>query len=344
MLYASLIDRASEDLDFRKFVRTGEVRQLGYGADDAGGVLAPKGFADKVWMRLKESFIRQHATVVPCSQSFQAAYVDTEPTVGVRTPAATTGVLAMGTDSAPSFQLPSFNATVRELRPRFMTVSTYVSRELLEDSASGAAVEDMLAMAFARKLAEEEHKQCILGSGNNEYLGIKQACVDASQFVTAAVATTLALTDYQEAIEKVGVGVYQNACWIMSPYAFRVLAGYFTATTLTPATGSGSLQTHIVDGKPVLTFLGRPVHLTDHLVLTTKAGGFSIPAATDFSVALADLSQYLIAEASEFRVDRYDEWDNGTSGATKGQVMFLGRMRTDGALLNPKNAVLIKHP
>lgn len=343
MLYASLIDRATEDLDFRKFIRTGEVRQLGYGADDAGGVLAPKGFADKVWMRMKESWIRQHATVVPCSQSFQAAYVNTEPTVAVRSPAATTGVIAMGTESAPSLALPSFNTTTRELKPRFMTVSTYVSRELLEDSASGAAVEDMIAMAFARKLAEEEHRQCLIGSGNAEYLGVKQACVDGSRTITAAVATSLALTDYQEAIESVGIGVYQNACWVMSHFAYRVLAGYFTSSTLTAATGSGTFATHVVDGRPMMTFLGRPVHLTDHLALTTKTGGFSVPAANDYSVALVDLSQYLIAQASEFRVDRYDEWDSGSLGATKNQVMFLGRMRTDGALLDPKNAVLIKH-
>lgn len=343
MLYASLIDRATEDLDFRKFIRTGEVRQLGYGADDAGGVLAPKGFADKVWMRLKESWIRQYATVVPCSQSFQAAYVNTEPTVAVRSPAATTGVIAMGTESAPSLALPSFNATTRELKPRFMTVSTYVSRELLEDSASGTAVEDMIAMAFARKLAEEEHRQCLIGSGNAEYLGVKQACVDGSRTITAAVATSLALTDYQEAIESVGIGVYQNACWVMSHFAYRVLAGYFTSSTLTAATGSGTFATHVVDGRPMMTFLGRPVHLTDHLALTTKTGGFSVPAANDYSVALVDLSQYLIAQASEFRVDRYDEWDSGSLGATKNQVMFLGRMRTDGALLDPKNAVLIKH-
>lgn len=339
MLYASLIDRAAEESEFRTFLRTGEVRQLGYGADDAGGVLAPKSFADKVWMRLKEGFVRQHATVVQCAQSFQAAYVDTEPTVGVRTPAATTGVLSMGTESAPSFNLPSFNTTVRELKPRFMTASVYVSRELLEDATTGASIEDMLAKAFSRKLMEEEHKQCLIGTGNNQYLGIKQACIDASQTVTAAAATTLTLTDFQEAIEKVGIGVYQNSCWVLSHYAYRVLSGYATTAPL----GSGAFNTHIVDGKPVLTLLGRPVHLTDHLPLTTNTNGFAVPAGNDYSVMLADLSQYLIAEASEFRVDRYDEWDNGSLGASKNQVMFLGRMRTDGALLGPKNAVLIKH-
>lgn len=343
MLYASLIDRAAEESEFRTFLRTGEVRQLGYGADDAGGVLAPKSFADKVWMRMREGFIRKHATVVQCAQSFQAAYVDTEPTVASRTPAATTGVIAMGTESAPSFNLPSFNATTRELKPRFMTASVYVSRELLEDAITGASVEDMLAKVFARKLMEEEHRQALIGTGNAEYLGIKQACVDASQAITAAVATTLALSDFQEAIEKVGIGVYQNSCWVLSHYAYRVLAGYFTSSTLTASTGTGAFQTHIVDGQPVMTLLGRPVHLTDHLALTTKTGGFSAPAANDYSVMLADLSQYLIAEASEFRVDRYDEWDSGSLGAAKNQVMFLGRMRTDGALIGPKNAVLIKH-
>ena len=347
MLYASLIDRATEDADFSAYIRTGETRQLGYGADDAGGVLAPKSFADKVWMRLKEGFIRQHATVVKCSRSFQAAYIGTESSVGVRTPAATTGIISMGSESAPSLSLPNFQTAnpllpeSRELKPRFMTAAVYVSRELLEDSVSGASVENMIAELFARKLLEEEHKQCILGSGYNEYLGIKQAATDGLQTVTAAASTTLTLTDFQEAIEKVGIGVYQNACWILSHFAYRVLTGYSSAAT---NTGAGSFQTHIVDGKPVLTLLGRPVHLTDHLTLTTKTGGFSVPAQNDISVALADLSQYVIAENSAFRVDRYDEWDNGTYGAPKNQVMFLGRMRTDGALLDPKNAVLIKHP
>lgn len=345
MLYASLIDRATEDADFSAYIRTGETRQLGYGADDAGGVLAPKSFADKVWMRLKEGFIRQHATVIKCSRSFQVAYIGTESSVGVRTPAATTGIISMGSESAPSLTLPMFQTANpllpenRELKPRFMTAAVYVSRELLEDSVSGASVENMIAELFARKLLEEEHKQCILGSGYNEYLGIKQAATDGLQTVTAAAPTSLTLSDFQEAIEKIGIGVYQNACWILSHYAYRVLSGY----SVTAPLGSGAFNTHIVDGKPVLTMLGRPVHLTDYLTLTTKSGGFSTPAANDISVALADLSQYVIAENSAFRVDRFDEWDSGTYGATKNQVMFLGRMRTDGALLDPKNAVLIKH-
>jgi HK97 family phage major capsid protein len=346
MLYASLIDRAAEENGFSKFIRTGETRQLGYGADDSGSVIAPRSFADKVSMRMKESWIRKYATVVKCTRSFQAAWINTEPTVGVRTPAASTGVLAMGTESAPTVALPTFatggtpSTELRELKPRFMTVSTYVSRELLEDSASGASVEDFLAMAFARKLAEEEHKQAIIGTGTNQYLGMRTAVSDASRTVQAAAANTLTLSDFQEAIESVGIGVYENACWILSHYAYRVLAGYATSAPL----GSGSFQTHIVDGKPIFTLFGRPAHLTDHLVLTTKSGGFSVPASTDHSVGLVDLSQYLIAETSEFRVERYDEWDNGTLGATKGQVMFLGRMRTDGALLDPRNATFIKHP
>lgn len=342
MQTASLTEGQAE---FRNFLRTGkiETRQLGYGADDAGGVLAPKSFADKVWMRLKESFVRQHATVVQCSQSFQASFVSTEPTVGVRTPAATTGVITLGTDSSPALSLPTFNATARELKPRFLTVTTYVSRELLEDAQTGASVEDLLATVFARKIMEEENKQAIVGTGNNQYLGIRQACIDASQTVATASATSLALTDFQEAIEKVGIGVYQNACWILSPYAFRALSAYTTTASGTIGIGSSALQTHIVDGKPVLTLYGRPVHLTDHLTLSTTTGGFQQPASNDYSVLLADLSQYLIAEASGFRVDRYDEWDNGTLGAKKNQVTFIGRIRSDGALLDPKNAVAIKH-
>lgn len=339
---------SERDAEFRRYITTGrlETRALGYGAVDDGGLLAPQDFADRVWMRVKESFIRDYATVVKCSRAFQAPYLNAESAVGVRTPVGTAGATAGQitgyiTDTDPTVALPSFATggtpafATRSITPRFMTVAVKVSQELLEDSESGASVETFLADMFGRKIAEEEHRQAIVGTGNGEYQGIRTALLDESRSVAAATATAVTLTDLQEVIDNYGLDTYDRACWLMHPYVYRALQSL--------ASGSGTasvFETHSLDGEFRMTLYGRPVHFTKHLSLTGgTANNAKQPASGNRSVILADLSRYLIAEASTFQIERYDE-----QSAATGQVVFLGRIRSDGAYMDSRNGIVLTHP
>jgi len=314
-----------------------ERRDLGYGTD--GAVLPPKDFAKRIAVKLQQYALWGLVTQVPRSvMSASFPY----PTTGLTSATAFRArTAAGGTDfvtpvgSSPNLALPNFGTLAAEDRrphnARIVSTSIFVSNELFEDTdRSGASVEEYLAEEFARNITGVCASKFVVGTGTNEPKGIKETCrygvtgsLDAG--VVVAGGANIANADLGKLVRGVGGAYYPRSAWILAPETFADIPG---------RTGIQITQGVTADGIACPTMLGRPVVVADDL---------DAPAVgSKYSVALADLSRYVVTKAGpeDFFFIRAKE--NAISGAANVSLV-IGYMRIDGVLVDPNAARILRH-
>lgn len=314
-----------------------ERRDLGYGTD--GAVLPPKDFAKRIAVKLQQYALWSLVTQVPrsvMSSSFPYPTTGLSSSTGFR---ARTG--AGGTDfltpagTSPNLALPNFGTLAAEDRrahnASIVSCSIFVSNELFEDTErSGASVEEYLAEEFARNITGVCASKFVVGTGTNEPKGIKETCrygVTGSldNGVVAAAGATIAYGDLGKLVRGVGGAYYPRCAWMLCPEALADIPSRAGLQITAGVTDSGVAC-------PML--LGRPVIVCDDL---------DAPAAgSKYSVALADLSRYVVTKAGpdDFYFVRAKE--SALSGGANVSLV-IGYMRIDGVLVDPNAARILRH-
>lgn len=312
-----------------------ERRDLGYGTD--GAILPPKDFSKRVMVKLQQYALWGLVTKVPRSvMSSSFPYSTTGITAGFRARAGNGGTdFITPSVATPNLALPNFGTVASEDRrphnAKIVSASVFVPNELFEDTESGGAnVEEYLAEEFARNITGVCASKFVVGTGTNEPKGIRETCrygvtgsLDAG--VVAAGGANIANADLGKLVRGVGGAYYARSTWMVAPEAFADIPG---------RTGIQITQGVTTDGIACPTMLGRPVVVADDL---------DAPAAgSKYSVALADLSRYVvtIAGPEDFYFVRARE--NALAGGSNVSLV-IGYMRIDGVLVDPNAARILRH-
>lgn len=312
-----------------------ERRDLGYGTD--GAILPPKDFAKRIAVKLQQYALWGLVTQVPRSvMSSSFPYPTTGISAGFRTRQASGGTDFVSTATTSSnLALPNFGTLAAEDRrphnARLVSASIFVSNELFDDTErSGASVEEYLAEEFARAITGVCASKFVVGTGTNEPKGIRETCrygvtgsLDAG--VVAAGGANIANADLGKLVRGVGGAYYPRAAWMLSPEAF---------TDIPSRTGIQITHGVTSEGIACPMMLGRPAIVCDDL---------DAPAAgSKYSVALADLSRYIVTKAGPedfFFVRARESALTGGSNVS----LVIGYMRIDGVLVDPNAARILRH-
>lgn len=186
-----------------------------------------------------------------------------------------------------------------------------VSEELLHDSEFDLT--GLISTSFSRAFSEGEESAFLTGDGTGKPKGV---LVDAQLGVTAAAATAITADELLDLFYSLKATYRQNATFLMSDGAEKVLRKLKNATT-----GDYMWQPGLTSGQPN-TLLGRPVAVSDFMP-TVAAGAKAI--------AFGDFSQYTIKDTLGMQMQVLDQLY-----AENGQVGFKGNERTDGKLIIPE--------
>ena len=262
-----------------RLVKTyGSFKALGEQSGTTGGYLVPEEYENRLMMMAQDAaVVRPLATVLPVASnrgSIPALNHTTAPTAGKGYSAFAGGVVAQWSPEAgtldstdPAFELIEYN--VNKLQGY-----TYVSRELMSDSAF--SIEQLLNVLFSRAIAAKEDYAFLRGTGAGEPLGVLAApCTIA---VTTNADNTWALVDAMNMLaqfQPVSAG-NSSITWVLH----RGLIPDFTANFDVTTGGVDWVQPR--EGLPG-SLLGYPMRFSEHM-----------PAPNTDDALLADFSAYLI--------------------------------------------------
>ena len=263
------------------------------GDDSQGGFLVPTQFlVDLKMQTMLDDGIPGRCTAIPAdSARISIPYVaDTSHTGGVYG-----GVVVKRTGEGAQklYSKPALGLCTLTLHK--LTVLTYVSEELIEDSPSSIAA--MFAMMFPEALSHTVANDIISGSGAGQGLGIINA--PATITVPRAGAGAIAWADIVGMWERL-YPRHAQSVWLANPDTFPDLAQMVQV---------GAVPVWHPADAPIsgghLPFMGRPLILTEHCPALGNPG----------DIILADLSQMLLARKGP-KVDssihlRYD-YDEAT--------------------------------
>jgi len=294
---------------FVRYLRTGEARALGTGAD-AGGVMAPTGFiAEVLRARQEAAVMRKLARVIGPVDSAQ-----------IEIPRGLTGITAAWLTENTAIEPgdPTFDKLTFTLHK--MGALTQVSNELLADS--GIDVESLLAALFGEALAKLEDTAFFSGSGSGQPTGILTS-TDIED-VEAEKAAEISLDDLLSLYDAVPPQYRDSASWVMNPATMSLLR------KLADASGRLILQADLSGSAPN-TIMGRPVYLTSNM---------PVVKASNKTILFGDFKQaYMLVDHRNLGVqrsaDRYFEAD---------QVAFRAIARVDGQVAIADAVRVLKHP
>lgn len=186
-----------------------------------------------------------------------------------------------------------------------------VSEELLHDSEFDLT--GLISTSFGRAFSEGEEDAFLNGDGTGKPKGV---LVDAQTGITAAAATAITADELLDLFYSLKPGYRQNATFLMSDGAEKVLRKLKNATT-----GDYMWQPGLTSDQPN-TLLGRPVAVSDFM---------PVVAAGAKAIAFGDFSQYTIKDTIGMQMQVLDQLY-----AENGQVGFKGNERTDGKLIVPE--------
>lgn len=186
-----------------------------------------------------------------------------------------------------------------------------VSEELLHDSEFDLT--GLISTSFGRAFSEGEEDAFLNGDGTGKPKGV---LVDAQIGVTTAASTAIVADELLDLFYSLKAAYRQNATFLMSDGAEKVLRKLKNATT-----GDYMWQPGLTSDQPN-TLLGRPVAVSDFMPAV---------AAGAKAIAFGDFSQYTIKDTLGMQMQVLDQLY-----AENGQVGFKGNERTDGKLVVPE--------
>ena len=186
-----------------------------------------------------------------------------------------------------------------------------VSEELLHDSEFDLM--GLISTSFGRAFSEGEEDAFLNGDGAGKPKGV---LVDAQVGVTTAASTAIVADELLDLFYSLKAAYRQNATFLMSDGAEKVLRKLKNATT-----GDYMWQPGLTSDQPN-TLLGRPVAVSDFMPAV---------AAGAKAIAFGDFSQYTIKDTIGMQMQVLDQLY-----AENGQVGFKGNERTDGKLVVPE--------
>lgn len=199
---------------------------------------------------------------------------------------------------------------------KFGSKTITIPLELLQDSTI-----DIVALIQKRirdRIGRHANKQCTIGTGTGAPMGLSVA---AGVGKTGATGQTLTVTydDLVDLIDSLDVAYQNEACKFMFGQTVRRTVRKIKDTAGRPI-WTPSYDAGMSAGTPDL-LLGYPVEINNDM---------PAPAANAKSIAFGDLSQYMIRDAMQVTLFRFED----SAFLTKGQVGFLAWARMGGNLLD----------
>jgi HK97 family phage major capsid protein len=287
-----------------------ERRVLSKATNAAGGYIVPSDFDDQI------------TSLRPSGSRIGALAREVITSTGTQLPVATVtahGTSAWVAENASTTATDETFGQVTFSAFKAMTL-TIVSEELLDDALP--ELDTYLASELAGRQVALEETAFAVGDGSGKPLGIAHSTSGYS-VVTAATgsATGFKLADVVSAYAGLGDAYVPNASWLMSPSAFRSLAGLVD-------TAGGLVLPSLHSATP--TLLGRPVTISPDLPAT---------AANARSVVFGDISAaYTVRRVSGTGLQRIVE-----TYSNNGQVGFRGFFRVDGRPVDLNAAIILRN-
>ena len=285
---------------------TYEFRALQAESDQAGGyTVNPQEFVARLIQAVDDMlFMRQFSTVITVTAAESIGYpvLDADPADADWTSELSIG----GEDSTMAF-------VKREMHPHPLAKLLKVSEKLLRSSALD--VEALVRERLAYKFGVTLEKAYLTGSGAGQPLGLFTASaqgINTDRDVSTGNSTTaIGADNLYETFYAVKSQYQSRGRWLLSRAAIKAIR------KLKDGNGNYLWQPGLAGGQPA-TILERPYLVSEYVPSTFTTGLY---------VGLfGDLSQYWIADALSFRLQRLVELYAGTN-----QVGFIGRFETDGS-------------
>jgi HK97 family phage major capsid protein len=292
--------------EFRRYLQTGEARNLVAQNDSLGGYMVPVDFIASLLDTVRDQVVvRQLATNYTLTTGDSVG----RPTIETDMSDAdwTSEVGAVALDSALTFGK-------RELHPHDLTKRVLVSQKLIRSSA--ISPETVIRDQMAYKFGVSEEKAFMLGNGANQPLGVFVSSNDgigAARNVSTGNATTAIGADgLFEAKYALKDGYLRSAAcrWIFHRDGIKQIQ------KLKDGEGRYLFQPDLRAGQGD-TILGIPVVSSEFAPNTFTSGSFV--------GIIGDFSYYWIATSLGLQVQRLVELY-----AQNGQVGFIGRHAVDG--------------
>jgi HK97 family phage major capsid protein len=284
-------------------------------APQGGYLVAPEAFVNDLIKAMDNmTFIRQAATKfqVPQAQSLGVPTLDADPADADWTSELGTG----NEDSTMAFGK-------RKLTPHPLAKRIKVSNDMI---LRLPGVEGLVRSRLAYKFGISTEKGYLTGSGVNQPLGVFTASNDgvptSRDIATDNTATAITGDGLINAKYALKTQYWNKATWMFHRDAMKQI------TKLKDQNLQYVWLASLRDGSPD-TVLGRPV-MTSEYVPNTFTSGLYVGA-------LADWSQYWIADALDLQIQRLAELYAETN-----QVGFIGRLLTDGAPVLAEAFVRVK--
>ncbi len=290
-----------------------------------GGALVPTEFRNQILSTaIEEAIIRPRAMAIPMATSSVRI-----PYVKVSSHAASThgGIIIYRPDEAGSLTASNAKYGNVELNLHKLAGLVHVTTELLEDSP--ISMQPLLTQQFGEAIAWQEDEDFINGTGAGMALGVMNApALITVTKETDQAADTIKVENLGKMYARMHARGRKNAIWLANDDTFT----QFLTLALNVGTGGsvvGIIGTDIT-GSPVLSVLGRPLIITEHVQTLGDKG----------DVLFADWSQYLIgskagASAAKFASSIHLKFDED-------KTSFRFIMRVDGQPWNP-TALTPKH-
>ncbi len=186
------------------------------------------------------------------------------------------GIRGYWTDELAQMSLSNATFEMVELKPEKLTVFTYASSEVLEDSVFNLG--NWLLQGQSKETVFKIEDAIYAGTGVKQPLGVLNAAATVS--VTRSSAGVIVWRDVYGMYSRLHPESVKNAVWLVSPAIFGQLTTMCDAASRVIWLPSGNIA-----GSPFGTLYGIPVVPTEHVKNLNTAG----------DLALCDFSQYLLA-------------------------------------------------
>lgn len=228
------------------------------------------------------------------------------------------------------------NASATSADPTFGTIGLPVYKfsskvvaapfELIQDSAID--VEAFINRRLAERLGRITNRLYTVGTGTSQPMGIVTAS-SAGKVGATGTTTTFGYDDLVDLMEAVDAAYTDagNGKWMFSQAVRKVLRK-MKDTAGRPIWTPG-YEYGITAGVPDL-LLGADVQINNHM---------PTPAANAKSIVFGDLSKYVIRDSMQVSLFRFAD----SAYITKGQIGFLGWMRTGGTLTDTSAVKHFQH-
>jgi len=301
-------EQASEKYEqaFRRFLRSGETRDLQQDSDVAGGFLVPQAFSAELIKGLDNLvFMRQICRVLPPlvrADSLGIPTLDTDVSDPVWTPELGTG----DADTAMAFGK-------REFKPQPLAKRILISKTLIRNSA--VPIDGLVRERLAYKFGVAEENNFLNGSGQNSPLGIFTASADGiptTRDVSSGNTTTeIRFDGLIEALYSLKAQYRRSLNWIFHRDAVKMIR------KLKDGEGRYIWQASVAAAQPD-TILNVPVRESEYAPNTFTG--------TKYVGLIGDFSNYWIADSLEMSIQVLIELY-----ALTNQIAYLSRKETDGS-------------